>query len=156
EAFIAGADSTRADPFNAGHTLGAATVHADGATPVNADSGSFNVAFGNVDAGGIQAPGNSLATRLGPLPNNSIYSAVAGELGQLGGYVTIVNAPPLDGALTQQRAASVASGSFQGIAVTATTRDAVSTNASGGGGTGLTPQLSGSSAYITSTTAAFV
>ena len=135
EAFIAGADSGRADPFNAGHTLCAASVHADGATPVDASNGSFTVTFGsNVDPGGIGAPGQGIASALSSITNNSVFQAEASILSQVLGYLTPVVAPPLDNALTEERGADVATSPFLGVAVTATTRDAVSTLAAGGSG----------------------
>ena len=158
EAFIAGADATRADPFNPGHTLGAATVHADGAVPVTADDGTFNVNFGAVDPGGIGAPGAGVASALNALSSSDVFDVIEAALSALTGYVTVVNPPPLDGALSQQREADVLTDSiFDGIAVTATTIDAVSTDANGlGAALAGTPELSGSAAYINSATSAFI
>src|SRR5262249_42910483 len=106
EAFIAGVDDTRADPLNAGHTLGAASVTADRATPLNVATGDFNITFGldsTYDPDGIRPPAEDIATALAPLTGSPVFAAISGAVSDLLGLTTVVDAPPLDITLIKQR-----------------------------------------------------
>ena len=163
QAYIAGADPNRSDPFNQGSTLGAAMVQANGATPaIAADDGSFNVSFqapGNA-YGEVQPPAGNVASALESVFNNPILTAISSAISSLFNLATNLDTPSLDPSLTQQRISTPQTSNFQGLSVTATTQEDDQTLARGISGAisnlGIAPQLSGSAAVVGDTTSAFI
>ena len=165
EAFIAGADAGRTDPFGApGDTLGAARVEAAGLLPaVAAKTGDFTITHGaeSGEYGEIEAPLYDVALALAPVLDNDIADSVADILSDIFGFLTVVTAPSADASLTGQRIATPVNpaASFRGVAVTATSRDDIETVArglSGAAGLGISPEISGSAAVVTNSTSAFI
>ncbi len=161
EAFIAGPDTTRSDPFNPSQTLGGAQVTAEGNQAITADTGAFDVTFGPEGGyGQISPPLGSVAAALSAVTDNPILQAVGSAIKALLGLIMIVDAPPIDQALTQDRSATPATDSMSGLAITATTRDSMKRLARGVAGSvsdiSVSPELSGSAALVANTTSAFV
>ena len=163
QAYIAGADPSRSDPFNPGGTLGAAEVQANGAAPaIAADDGSFNVSYqapGNA-YGEVQPPAGNIASTLESVFNNPILTAISDAISSLFNLATNLDTPSLDPSLTQQRISTPQTSNFQGLSVTATTQEDDQTLARGVSGAisgiGVAPQLSGSAAIVGDTTSAFI
>jgi len=160
EAYIAGADPTHADPFNPGGTLGAAKVHADGNLPaINADNGNFDITYVTPTSGNgtVNPPLGNVASALMSVIDNPILKAIGDLVSSLLGFATVVDGPPIDPSLTQQRVAAPQTTPFQGIAVTATTRDYVAEDANGATGSfGIAPELSGAAALVAGQTSAVI